>query len=89
MTELLGLLLLIAALVPYGLGPLIVRFRRKFPSRRAFEPYDAARPRLSADLDVAFRATVDGLAAEGFHLVADLLLESPATKRGLRGEVRG
>ena len=80
-------------LTPYWLGPIVVWLTQKAGAHPVFEPFTAGRHSVPADVAASFRQTCDGLATEGFHVVADLfqtgqmkhvttrvaLLEHPAT----------
>lgn len=74
----------IAALVPYFLGPIIIRFVQRWPARPAFEPYDPIRHPLPDQLAASFRESVDALLRLGFRLIADLAHASPITKIQIR-----
>ncbi len=66
------LVLFVLAVLPYTLGPVLVRFTQRTPARPVFEPYDAARHGLSEDVTALLRQTVDALLSEGCRPVADL-----------------
>jgi hypothetical protein len=78
------LILLVGALAPYVLGPVLVRLSQRWPARAAFVPYDPIRHPLPDQLAASFRETVDALVADGLQLVADLAHASPITKIQLR-----
>lgn len=66
------LVLLVLAALPYTLGPILVRFTQRTAARPVFEPYDPARHGMREDVTALLRQTVDALLAEGFRVVADL-----------------
>lgn len=78
------LVILAAILLPYVLGPVLVRLRQRWPAEPAFEPYDPIRHPLPDELAASFRETLDALVRDGFRRVADLAHASPITKIQLR-----
>ena len=76
--------LAIAALSPYVLGPIIVRFTQRWPARPVFEPYDPIRHPLPDDLAASFRESLDALARTGLRAIADCAHASEVSKVQLR-----
>ena len=87
MTALLEWILWIAIIfgaAPYVLGPLLVRAQQRHAADPRFEPFDAARHVVPAELGGALERTVTALEGEGFARVADLYHASEALKTVLR-----
>ncbi len=78
------LILLVAALVPYVLGPVLVRLQQKQPARPGLEPYDPTGHTMREDVAAAFRRTIDILAPGEFRVAADLFHVGDLTKLVLR-----
>lgn len=78
------LAVVLTAIAPYTLGPIIVRFFQRWTTRPAFEPYDPIRHPLPDDLAASFRESVDALVGAGYAPIADLAHASPIAKVQLR-----
>lgn len=75
---------LIAGLIPYVVGPFVVRFTQKAPADPVFEPYDATRHAFPAELSELLRRTAARLESDGFRPVAQLFHSSDVTNSAMR-----
>src|SRR5688572_32220147 len=62
----------ILVLLPYVLGPVLVRMMQRASATPRFEPYDAARHRTPPSIATSAREAGAALVAAGFQPVADL-----------------
>jgi hypothetical protein len=78
------ILLIVAALAPYIIGPILVYVTQQWPVKPVLSPYDPIRHPLPDDLAAAFMDSREALARQGYALRADLAHENPKAKIQLR-----
>jgi uncharacterized protein DUF4253 len=71
-------------LLPYWLGPFVVRFKETFFVRPPFEPFDPGRHRLPPDVTAVYQRSVDALREDGFELVGEAFQVGKENKPSIR-----